>query len=326
LYDRSVTSTTDSAALGWLAAAQDSIERTISPRGRRLAVTGILLTTFALVTASRLLNAIRLDTIAIDLRIYRAAAETALGGGDPWSVSINGLSFAGPPPTLLPYLPAAIVPESIALLIYAAIIAAAAVVAVRAVGMPMWWLLFPPISESLIVLNPDVVVIALLVAAPRFAALAVPLKVYAAVPLALQLRWRPLLVGAALCLLSLPWWDEFLAARDTIAASLAAQSSGGASAWGTWLMVPTVVALAVLFRRGAEWLAVPALWPYTQLHYAALALPVAAKSAFVALLLSFDAPYVAPIATILYATWVVLEPRLAAYRVGAAKTEPSSSV
>ena len=130
------------------------------------------------------------------------------------------------------------------------------------------------------------------------------------------MRWRPLVVGGALCLLSAPWWSDFLGARDAISASLAAQSYGGGSAWGTWLMVPTVVALAVLWRRGAEWLAVPAIWPYTQLHYSALALPVAAKNAFVALALCFAVPFAAPLATIVYAVWVVAESRLVAYRLG----------
>ncbi len=68
--------------------------------------------------------------------------------------------------------------------------------------------------------------------------------------------------------------------------------------------------LPSLWRRGAEWLAVPAIWPYTQLHYSALALPVAAKNAFVALMLCVAVPFAAPVATIVYAVWVVTEPRL----------------
>ena len=79
-------------------------------------------------------------------------------------------------------------------------------------------------------------VIALLVALPRAAALAVVLKIYAAVPLLLTARWRALAVGLALCLLSVPWWQDFYAARDSIAASLQAQSFGGLSAWGSWLI------------------------------------------------------------------------------------------
>jgi hypothetical protein len=186
--------------------------------------------------------------------------------------------------------------------------------------------LFPPISDSLIVLNPDVVVVGLLVALPRLAPAAVVLKVYAAVPLALTQRWRPLLIGLLLSLLSVPWWPDFLAASPSIEGSLATQSFGGLSAWGTWLLIPTVLALVALWKRGAEWLAVPALWPYTQLHYAAIALPVAAKDPVVAFLLSFPVVFLAPIATIYYAVKVIASRRLAIYRSGATMIDPSGSV
>ena len=97
-------------------------------------------------------------------------------------------------------------PEAEAIALYGGLTVIAALVALRAVHLPLWWLHFPPISESLIVLNPDVIVIALLVATPRIAALAVVFKIYAAVPLALTFRWHALLIGLALCLLSAPWW------------------------------------------------------------------------------------------------------------------------
>jgi hypothetical protein len=308
-----------------LAAGVDAVDRAFGPRSRGILATWGLLVTFLLVTAERLLGAYAQGTFAIDLRIYRVAADAALHGGDPWAAGVAGLTFAGPPPTLLPYLPAALLPEGIAIAAFGAVTLAAAVLALRTLHLPVWWLLFPPISDSLIVLNPDVIVIALLVAAPRGAALAVPLKIYAAVPLLLTGRWRPLAAGLLLCLLSIPWWPAFLAARGSIEASLATQSYGGASAWGTMLMIPTVLALGALWRKGAEWLAVPALWPYTQLHYGALALPVAARDAVVAFLLSFPVVYLVPVATIYYALRVVLGDRLAAYRSGATSTEPSSS-
>lgn len=299
-----------------VAAGVDAVDRIVDARGRALVATWGLLLTFVVVTAERLLGAYDLGTFAIDVRIYRAAAEVALRGGDPWTAAVDGLSFAGPPPTLLPYLPAALVPEAVAIAVYGAVTLGAALLALRALRLPIWWLLFPPVSDSLIVLNADVVVIALLVAAPRLASLAVVLKVYAAVPLGLTGRWRALGVGLAMCLLSIPWWPAFLAAAPTVESSLAAQSFGGMSAWGTWLMVPTVLALVALWRRGAEWLAVPALWPYTQLHYAALALPVAARNPAVAFLLSFPVAFLPPLATIFYAVWVVIGARLAAYRDG----------
>lgn len=317
--------TASAPAIARLAAVVDAVDRVLdAPARARVATVGLLLT-FAIVTAERLLGAYTLGTFAIDLRIYRAAADAALHGIDPWSVGVLGLTFAGPPPTLLPYLPAAFLPEAVAVALYGAVTLGAALLALRTLGLPVWWLAFPPISDSLIVLNPDVIVIALLVALPRLAWLSVVLKIYAVVPLALTGRWRSLLVGLLVCLASMPIWPAFLAARDSIEGSLAAQSFGGMSAWGTWLLVPTAIALAVLWKRGAEWLAVPALWPYTQLHYSALALPVAARSAVVAFLLSFPVLYLVPVATIYYAVSVVAKERLAAYRSAATITEPSAS-
>jgi hypothetical protein len=67
------------------------------------------------------------------------------------------------------------------------------------------------------------------------------------------------------------------------------------------------------------------VWPYTQLHYAAIALPIAAKDSVVAFLLSFPVVYLVPIATIYYAIKVVTSGRLAAYRSGATSTDPSES-
>jgi hypothetical protein len=317
--------TTISAVTTRLRARFEAVEGVFGRRSRaRLVMTG-LITTFAVVTVYRMINAAALGSFAVDLRIYRLAADAGIHGGDPWAASVIGFTFAGPPPSLLPYVPAAIVPEGVAIAIYGALSVGAAVLALRTLGLPLWWLLFPPISESLIVLNPDVIVIALLLAVPRLAPLAVLCKVYAAIPLAIAGRWIALAVGLGLCLLSAPFWPAFFAHRDAIGAALVAQSYGGASAWGTWLLVPTVVALVWLRRRGAEWLAVPAVWPYTQLHYAALALPIAARDSVVAYLLAFPLPFVAPIATIYYAVRLWGHARLGDQRADATKTDPSPS-
>ncbi len=308
-----------------LAAFLDTVERSFSPWVRHTTMEYGLLPVFILSTTERLAGAAARGTFGIDLRIYRAAAEAAIAGRDPWAASVGGLTFAGPPPALLPYLPAALLPEGVAIIVYGSLTLLGAVVALRTVRLPVWWLLFPPISDSLIVLNPDVVVIALLLAVPRLAAVSVVLKVYAAVPLAIGRRWRPLAIGLGLCLLSAPWWGDFLAARESISVSLQSQSFGGLSAWGSWLIVPTVLALIALWRRGAEWLAIPAIWPYTQLHYNVLALPIAARSPIVAFLLSFAVWPLPAVATIAYAAHVRLLRLAAPYRAGAVKTAPSSS-
>ena len=87
----------------------------------------------------------------------------------PGAPASDGLTFAAPPPALIPYFPAAILPEAAAILIYGLLSVLAAVVALRAVGLPLWWLLFPPLAECIIVLNSDVFVIALLLAGRRWA-------------------------------------------------------------------------------------------------------------------------------------------------------------
>ena len=101
-----------------LAWGLDAWERMSSPWLRRVATTSVLLVVFGLSTAERLVGAAERGTFGIDLRIYRAAAATALAGGDRWTVSVGGLSFAGPPPSLLPYLPAALMPEAVAFVLY----------------------------------------------------------------------------------------------------------------------------------------------------------------------------------------------------------------
>jgi hypothetical protein len=278
---------------------------------------GCLLVVFTLVTTRIAIGAAVSGTFALDLRIYRAAAQALFAGENPWNAGVLGITFAAPPPTLIAYIPAGLLPEPLAIALYGAISLVAAAATLRALSLPFWWLLFPPLSEGLMQLNPDVVVIALLVRPSPLAGLAMVMKIYAALPLLLGERWRALFVGVGLCLLSAPLWPQFLEAAGTVALALPAQSGGGLSAAGTWLLVPVVISLVYLWRRGAEWLAVPAIWPYAQFHYSTLALPVAARNFGVALLLCAPIAMAAPIATLYYAAFVFLSARLAAYRTRA---------
>ena len=101
----------------------------------------------------------------------------------------------------------------------------------------------------------------------------VAIKLYAALPLLARPR---LLVVAGVALLAslplLPWQlylDHGLGVNDHL------QTAWNGSAWRfpVLLLPPTLLALWVLRRRGAEWLAVPAIWPATQFYYVAMALP-----------------------------------------------------
>jgi hypothetical protein len=288
-------------------AAWDRIAAIIPPDHRRIVVSICLIVTFAISSLDRSLGAVASGTVFVDLRIYRLAAAAALAGEDPWSPSVAGFTFAGPPPSLVAYLPAALLPETLAIALYLGITIVASVAVLRWLRVPLWWLIFPPLLESILVINADVVVVALLVGGGRWAALAPVLKVYALVPLAIRGRWREAVVGGVLVALAgLPLWIPFLEALPEVNAALAEQSFGGLSAWGTWLMIPVVIALIVIGRDGASWLAVPALWPSTQLHYSALALPVAVRSPVVAFLLSFAVWPLPAIAAIAYAGEVVI--------------------
>ena len=295
----------------------DSLERIFSPFVRVAAARYSLLLTFAIITVTRLAGALDQGNLALDLKIYRAAAKAVLDGRDPWMASVNDIVFAATPPTLLAYLPSALITEDVAIGLYGVVTVAAAVYVIRTLRLPLWWLLFPPIAEGVFLLNPDVLVIALLVASGSVVqGLSVPLKIYAVVPLVMGGRWRPVVVGGALCLLSVPLWPLFLSGRERIQDALSTQSFGGLSAWGNWLMVPTIIALAIIWRRGAEWLAVPALWPFTQLHYNVLGLPVAARSFLVAFTLSLPVSALPAVATILYTVQLAVIHLAAPYRAG----------
>jgi hypothetical protein len=284
----------------------EAADQVLPPRSRQLVATYGLLLTFAGVATHKAIEFSAQGFVGLDLRIYRAAARAALAGQNPWPSSAGDTPFAATPPAILAYIPAALMPDAIATATYAALSVAAALFVVRALRLPIWWLLFPPLFESILILNPDVFVIALLLAGPRVAALAIPIKSYAAVPLLLEGRLWTVSVGLILSGLAGSTWILFLTRLDPISATLAAQSLGGLSAWGSWLMAPTIIALVVLHGRGASWLAVPALWPYTQLHYSSIALPVVARSPMLAFLFSFAIPLLPPIAIVLRAAQVLL--------------------
>lgn len=247
--------------------------------------------------------------LGIDILIYRQAAVAALMGDNPWAVQATGYAFAGPPPSLLAYLPAALLPLPIATVLMIGLGLVAATWAVRRLELPLWWLLFPPLFGALIVGNPDALVLPLLLCRGRLSGLAAVLKVYAVVPLVLQRRWAPLLVAATVSLLSLPFLPAFIANIGTIEQVLD-EGTADLSAWGTWLALPVLVALIDLRRRGAEWVVVPALWPNSQGHYGAMSLPVVHAYPVAAALIGLNIPLAPPLAVIAMA----LQARVEAWR------------
>jgi hypothetical protein len=114
----------------------------------------------------------------LDIAVYREAAIAALSGTDPWSAEVEGLVFAAPPPTLLLFLPVAFMPLEVAVILVSAVLVSASIWSIRRLRLPLWWILFPPLFECLIVGNPDALVLAFLLVRGPMAGLAVVAKVY----------------------------------------------------------------------------------------------------------------------------------------------------
>ncbi|MGO9179226.1 MAG: hypothetical protein ACLQBX_02490 [Candidatus Limnocylindrales bacterium] len=234
----------------------------------------LLAVEFAVVSASYLFVDPS-DLLGRDARIYQAATRAWLSGGDPWTASYRGTLFAGPPLSLLPLAPFAWLPPGTFVVLMMLASAVAAVYALRVLGLPAWWLLFPPLVQGIAEGNPNVIVLALLVSGSRLGGtVAVLFKVYAAIPLLLLGRWRALGLSFVVVIVTLPVlpWGAFVS--HDVVGTLSRQSVGGWSAW-VWLpLVPVaLVALVAVGRRRAAWWATPALWPETQFHYSLLALP-----------------------------------------------------
>jgi hypothetical protein len=280
-----------------------------------------LATYFASISAALVLQfAVRApNSLGFDIRLYRMAADAWLAGSDPWLPSLDfdavqtGLHYAGPPPTLIPFLVLAWIPIDILVLLVVLASATAAVWTLRRLGLPGWWMLFPPIVEGIWVGNLNIFVIALLVSGGAITgSVAAIFKLYAVVPLLLLGRWRPILLAGIVLAVTVPFlpWGQFGEAYPEIASSLARQAWGGETGLlsSPLVTIGGLIGLILLGLPRAAWLAVPVLWPATQLHYTVLALPALTPALAV-----FAAPHHPgwlAFGVILYALWERRKPWL----------------
>lgn len=239
-----------------------------------------------------------------DAVVYTEAARAWLEGANPWTSQGYAIGYAAPPPSFLPYVPFAPLPDPVVSAAWIAIALGCAVYCLRRLELPAWWLLFPPVSLGIMTGSSALLVTALLVRAGVIAeGLAVLVRIYAALPLVLLGHWRSLLVAGGLLLLSLALpWSLFLEQRDRVEALFGQVSNLSAVAF-PWLSPFAILGLVLLGRQRAAWLIVPALWPSTQLYYAVIALPVISAAPFVALAIAIPVPGLIVVGMLAQAFW-----------------------
>jgi len=237
----------------------------------------------------------RPDVLGVDARHYQRAADAWLAGADPWKVTEGGITFAAAPHTLLFYAPTSLLPLDVSVAAWMVAGLVASVWLVRRLGLPLWWLAFPPLVHSIWNGNPQTIALALLVlGSTAAAAVAVLIKLYAAVPL--LVRPRALIVAGIALVVTLPLLPWQLYVQEGFGVTSHLETAWNGSAWRIpILVIPTLAALWVIRKRGAEWLAVPAAWPATQFYYVAMALPATVGRPILAAALALPVPLMAPI-------------------------------
>jgi hypothetical protein len=241
--------------------------------------------------------------LLVDARLYQQATNVWLAGGDPWTLNVDGIYYASGPWSLMMYVPTAWLPLEVASWAWTALGFGSAIWTLRRLDMPLWWLAFPPLAQALWAGNAQPIVLAaLLVRAPWGVTIAAGLKLYGFVPALLARRWREVAIASfvlGLTLPALPWsmWVE-----HQFGFQAATTLTWNGSAWRFPPLIPVVaVALFLLRKKGAEWLAIPGLWPGTQFFYHVFALPVLRDKPWLSAMLALPMPLLAPVAVIAYA-------------------------
>lgn len=242
-----------------------------------------------------------------DTRIYVRAAANFIAGADPWDAAVGLFHFAGLPPTVQLFTPLTLLPENVTVAMGLAISAAAAIAIVRMLHLPAWWLLFPPLAQGVLVANPHLLLFALLLTGrPAAEAFASMLKIYAIVPVIGHFHWRGVtltLAGLSISFVIAPsLWFGYAGELQAISARLTYEAAGGFSAAiEPILMIPMallLIALSLIDRPAASWLAVPAMWPSSQFFNSTMAMPMA--RGWFAAMLAIPSRGVVPVAVALY--------------------------
>ena len=225
------------------------------------------------------LSLMRLNVLATadpfsDSTLYLRGTAAWLRGENPWAVHMTTLYYAAAPPSLLPMVPFALLPEPVGLAALFVLSLAASFWTLRRLGLPWWWITWPPLVDNLWNGNPQLFLVPLLIGPAAW--LAPIVKAYAVAPLLIAFRFRTLVITTVVIVLTLPIlpWGLFLGRLGETSTLLSEQSQGGMSAWYFPALVPfAALALVAMGRDRAQWWFVPALWPSTQWYYTLMAMP-----------------------------------------------------
>lgn len=284
----------------------------------------LLASTFAVLSLFDLARH-QIELLGVDARTYYRAAMAFKAGTSPWDALVispvgNDQHFAALPPAVLAFLPFTVVNEQTFVWLGLFLSAGAAIWIVRRLNLAWWWLMFPPLVEGVFSANPQIVLVAMLLAGSSvLGALAPILKIYAFAPLIGERRYRALVIAVAL--LGASWlvapqlWSDYLGRAPEISERLMQESWGGYTAFPFYshallgVAIVGIVLLAIVDFRAAGWLAGPALVPASQFHLSTMALPVLARGAPTWLIVALAIPVrgVPPAAIGLYGLWRTYE-------------------
>jgi hypothetical protein len=217
------------------------------------------------------------ETLFADSRIYFQATAVWAAGGNPWGPTLGGSGFAAPPPALLLNVPLLPLGESWAVLLWVIADALAVIWLLRRFRLPLYWILFYPISEAFMAASPDLVLAALALAGGG--AIAALIKPYSIPTLVSEHRWPAIALAAAMALFTVPLlpWRAFLDMTGSVASTFDVWAVPN-SAWGNpLLMVAGAIALILLGRDRGLALLVPCLIGQ-QPHYAVFSLWAVSRS------------------------------------------------
>lgn len=265
-----------------------------------------LLAVYVLVAGAFAVSTVRLfleaqpSNLFLDAHIYFRATSAWLSGSNPWETVYNGFPFAAPPPALLLNLALQPLGEDLAVATWAVASIASTLFIFRRLRLPLWMWLFHPLVEGFLAGSPDLVLAGLVLAGGG--AVSAAAKPYAVPAMLAARRWRAVVIGAGIVLVTVPVlpWGVFIASRGLVSNAFE-EFTVVVSAFGSpALMVATGVALASLGRARALQLFTPGLLAQ-QPHYLVFSLEAISKSLLLAIFMTIPLDHYAALGIVVYA-------------------------